>query len=103
MAVSCEGAGRSCMDGASRGLACGAEKLRKTRLRSIGPPLYLFSAFLSSTVYWFFCLGRLCRLIAVGHAVRHTKRKNYQKVKQTPLSVAQLPEPLSTVPPEGRR
>ena len=24
----------------------------------------------------FFCLGRLCRLIAVGHAVRHTKRKN---------------------------
>ena len=31
---------------------------------------------------FFFCLGCLCRLIAVGHAVRHSKRKNYQKVKQ---------------------
>ena len=29
-----------------------------------------------------FCLGCLCRLIAVGHAVRHSKRKNYHKVKQ---------------------
>ena len=38
--LACEGAGRSCMDGASRGLACGAGKLRKTRLRSIGPPLF---------------------------------------------------------------
>ena len=28
------------MDGASRGLACGAGKLRKTRFRSIGPPLF---------------------------------------------------------------
>ena len=27
---------------------------------------------------FFFCRGRLCRLIAVGHAVRHTKRTNYQ-------------------------
>ena len=35
----CEGAGRSCMDGASRGLAFGAGHLRKTRLRLIGPPL----------------------------------------------------------------
>ena len=51
-------------------------------------------------MHLFFCLGRLCRLIAVGHAVRHSKRKNYQRVKQMPLSVAQLPEPLSTVPPE---
>ena len=48
----------------------------------------------------FFCLGRLCRLIAVGHAVRHSKRKNYQKVKQMPHSVEQLPGTLSTVPPE---
>ena len=30
----------------------------------------------------FFCLGCLCRLIAVGHAVRHSKKENYQKVKQ---------------------
>ena len=49
---------------------------------------------------YFFCLGRLCRLIAVGHAVRHSKSNNYQKVKQMPHSVAQLPEPLSIVPPE---
>ena len=35
-----EGAGRSCMDGASRGLAFGAGHLRKTRLRLIGPPLF---------------------------------------------------------------
>ena len=48
----------------------------------------------------FFCLGRLCRLIAVGHAVRHSESNNYQRVKQMPLSVAQLPEPLSMVPPE---
>ena len=47
----------------------------------------------------FFCLGRLCRLIAVGHAVRHSESNNYQRVKQMPLSVAQLPEPLSMVPP----
>ena len=38
--LACEGAGRSCMDGASRGLAFGAGNLRKTRLRSIGPPLF---------------------------------------------------------------
>ena len=38
--LACEGAGRSCMDGASRGLAFGAGHLRKTRLRLIGPPLY---------------------------------------------------------------
>ena len=31
---------------------------------------------------FFFCLGCLCRLIAVGHAVRHSKKENYQKVKQ---------------------
>ena len=35
-----------------------------------------------TSVCFFFCLGCLCRLIAVGHAVRHSKRKNYQKVKQ---------------------
>ena len=50
-----------------------------------------------------FCLGRLCRLIAVGHAVRHTKRENLQNVKQMPHSVAQLPEQLLPEPPEGRR
>ena len=38
--LACEGAGRSCMDGASRGLAFGAGNLRITRLRSFGPPLY---------------------------------------------------------------
>ena len=38
--LACEGAGRSCMDGASRGLAFGAGHLRKTRLRLIGPPLF---------------------------------------------------------------
>ena len=37
--LACEGAGRSCMDGASRGLAFGAGHLRKTRLRLVGPPL----------------------------------------------------------------
>ena len=51
----------------------------------------------------FFCRGRLCRLIAVGHTVRHTKRTNYQQVKQMPHSVAQLPEPPSPVPPGVRR
>ena len=51
----------------------------------------------------FFCRGRLCRLIAVGHAVRQTKRTNYQQVKQMPHSVAQLPEPPSPVPPGVRR
>ena len=38
--LACEGAGRSCMDGASRALAFGDGNLRKTRLRSIGPPLF---------------------------------------------------------------
>ena len=33
-------------------------------------------------IFFFFCLGCLCRLIAVGHAVRHSKKENYQKVKQ---------------------
>ena len=37
--LACEGAVRSCKDGASRGLAFGARHLRKTRLRLIGPPL----------------------------------------------------------------
>ena len=32
--------------------------------------------------FFFFCRGRLCRLIAVGHSVRHTKRTNYQQVKR---------------------
>ena len=40
LGLACEGAGRGCADGASRGLAFGAGNLRKTRLRSIGPPLF---------------------------------------------------------------
>ena len=41
--LACEGAGRSCTDGASRGLAFGAGNLRTTRLRSIEPALFATS------------------------------------------------------------
>ena len=49
----------------------------------------------------FFCLERLCRLIAVGHVGRHPKKWNKQRVKQMPLSVAQLQEPPSAGPPSA--